>query len=147
MQFRRVQIPRHLRNSSQFCQVVACIMNLMMTLISVSILYQPELANRSYNFYYDLMSHNFDEVTDEDSFFSWNKNIISTFYLEQQLSDDLATGGFDNWDPAIKLQKVGTDTIADGTFPNRLNTNTFTVSVGQFCMQAIRAEKKSSCGR
>lgn len=37
--------------------------------------------------------------------------------------------------------------MEDPTFVNKLNTNINTVSIGQFCFQAIRAKQKENCGR
>ena len=93
------------------------------------------------------MEQYYEEVTDEKTLFAWSKNILSTYFLEQQLSEELSVGGLSSWPEEIVMQMAGDETIKDPTFVNKLNTNINTVSIGQFCMQAIRAKQKENCGR
>ena len=77
---------------------------------------------------------------------SWQKNILTTFYFNDYLSEQYYRDSSFRMQKGI-MQKVGDASLEDPSYVNELNTGIYQLSVGPICMQAVRAKERSKCGR
>ena len=71
---------------------------------------------------------------------------MSTFFLNKELASKYTEDSEFNIEENL-MQKVGQESLNDPSFTNKMNTGVYQLSIGKFCIQAVRSKTRGDCGR
>ena len=103
------------------------------------------MAYQSYHRFDRVLQNGFDEVTSWDLYFSWQKNVLTTLYTNEQIAESMFSDTSYEIEEGL-MQSAGMASISNPSHINLLNTGVFQFAIGPICYNAVRP-KAITCGR